>query len=232
MKLGISEIAQRLDLNPETLVRWIRQGRIPIDRQGQQGIFKESELRAWAARKQMVYKRERSAKKESETRPGGLALYNALTQGGCFNQVPGSDKAEVLKNAVELVPGLSQENLKSLLDQLIAREQLTSTGIGRGVAVPHPRTPMDGWFKMPMILTCFLENEIDFDSIDKMPVSILFLILSPTMETHLAMLSKLSYFLRDNSFVDFLKTFPAPDDFFHQVKDMEKNIETSGIQGV
>ncbi|MFO7884735.1 MAG: PTS sugar transporter subunit IIA [Desulfobacteraceae bacterium] len=230
MKLGISEIAQRLDLNPETLERWIRQGRIPVDRRGRYGIFKESELRAWAAKKRVVYISDRSEEKKSETRSSGLELYNALTQGGCFNHVPGSEKEDVLKNAVGLLPGLSQENLKALLSQLIAREQLTSTGIGRGVAVPHPRTPMDEWFKPPMILTCFLENEIDFDSIDKMPVSILFLILSPSMETHLAMLSKLSYFLRDNSFVDFLKTFPEPDDFFQQVKHMEKNIEKSGTQ--
>lgn len=230
MKLGISEIAQRLDLNPETLERWIRQGRIPVDRRGRYGIFKESELRAWAAKKRVVYISDRSEEKKSETRSSGLELYNALTQGGCFNHVPGSEKEDVLKNAVGLLPGLSQENLKALLSQLIAREQLTSTGIGRGVAVPHPRTPMDEWFKTPMILTCFLENEIDFDSIDKMPVSILFLILSPSMETHLAMLSKLSYFLRDNSFVDFLKTFPEPDDFFQQVKHMEKNIKKSGTQ--
>jgi len=228
MNLSMSELAKRLDLNLETLERWIRQGRIPVDKEGNHGVFDEAELKKWAGKKRLVYRSAPSGKTKGKDRGEGLLL-SAVRQGGCFRGVQGNEKEAVLRSAVELVPGLSEDEADALCRQILAREELTSTGIGKGVAVPHPRNPMGDVLDSPLIVTCFLENDIAFDSIDDMPVSVLFLLLSPSMEKHLGMLSKLSFCLRDNGFVDFLKTAPEPDLFFEKIASMEQSIEKSGM---
>ncbi|MEA1969780.1 MAG: PTS sugar transporter subunit IIA [Thermodesulfobacteriota bacterium] len=228
MKLTISEIAQRLDLNSETLERWIRQGRLPVNKQGNRGVFNESELKKWAEKQRLVYKNIDFEKKEGGSSTSVL-LSSAIKSGGCFKGVEGIEKEDVIRSGVDLVPQLSDKSADELYQQIIAREKLTSTGIGKGVAIPHPRNPLDKIFTKPMIVTCFLENEIEFDSIDGMPVFVLFLLLSPSMDKHLNMLSKLSFCLRDNSFVQFLKTSPDLDSFLKKVGYMEEHLEKGGI---
>jgi PTS system nitrogen regulatory IIA component len=44
------------------------------------------------------------------------------------------------------------------LEKLIERERLASTGIGNGIAIPHPRDPLSQPPETPVITTCFLEN--------------------------------------------------------------------------
>ena len=72
-----------------------------------------------------------------------------------------------------------------------------STGIGGGIAIPHPRDPLVVQVREPVALTCFLEHPVDFHAIDGAPVRVLFTLLSPSIRAHLQMLSRLTYALHD-----------------------------------
>ena len=87
--------------------------------------------------------------------------------------------------------GLDQN---ALLDSLLEREQLGTTGIGRGVAVPHARTSLP---RMQGVLAR-LASPIDFDSIDDRPVDIIFLLLAPEQANaeHLKALSRIARLVR------------------------------------
>ncbi len=228
MKLTIDEIARRLELNLDTLERWIRQGRIPVKKRGDEGIFNEPELKRWAVAQRRSYTVSTQGNR-SEQDGGTCMLTTAMEQGGCFTGVGGSTTETVLKACVELVPGLSTETAQELYIQLMAREELISTGVGKGVAIPHPRNPLGQGIETPMIITCFLENPVDFKSIDDLPVSVLFLLLNPSIEDHLNLLSRLSFCLREDSFVRFLKTYPNEEQLLDMVKKMEAKIESKGI---
>jgi nitrogen PTS system EIIA component len=104
---------------------------------------------------------------------------------------------------------------------LLEREEMASTGIGRGIAIPHPRTPLDESMEEPVIITCFLENPVDFRAVDGFPVFVLFILLSPSVKTHLHLLSKLAFCVRDVSFVDFLKRIPNQEKLLEKVKNLE-----------
>lgn len=225
MKLTIEEIARRLDLNLETLDRWIRQGRIPITKRGHEGIFNEPELKRWAISHRRFY-RMSPPRDEKENRQGSCVLTSAMELGGVFEGVKGSDKPSVLKNCVALVPDLSLELQEQLYTQLLEREALISTGIGRGVAIPHPRNPLDQGIPNPVAVTFFLDQPVDFDAIDDQPVFVLFLLLSPTVQGHLTLLSRLSFCLRDVTFVSFLKKAPKREAFLARVEKMEQIIDS------
>jgi nitrogen PTS system EIIA component len=83
-----------------------------------------------------------------------------------------------------------------LLDVLLAREELGSTGIGEGIAIPHARNPIVLRTQEPMIALGFLATPVDFGALDGQPVHTVFTMIAPTIRVHLSLLSRLSMALR------------------------------------
>ncbi len=224
MKLTIKEVAKCLQLPLSTVERWIRQGRIPIQKSGNNLIFNDSAIEKWAEVHNLPFTKPQKDKAPQE----GSRLENLLPvmkRGGVLHNVKGSDVPAVLQYAVNKMPALSASVKIRLYERLLERENLTSTGIGKGVALPHPHDPLADIIEKPLIVTCFLEKPIDFAAIDDKPVFVMFILLSPTIKLHLHLLSRLSFCVRDNSFVEFLKTSSDSDAFFSKIADFEKQLD-------
>jgi PTS system nitrogen regulatory IIA component len=223
MKLTINQVAQCLRLPVGTVERWIRQGRIPIQKTGSGYLFNESALEKWAA----MYKLPFSLPEKVNTTNRQTTLDNllpAMRRGGILYHVKGDDVETVLKNAVENTHFLSRNIKDALYQGLLERERMTSTGIGKGVAIPHPHDPLKDIISNAVISTCFLETPIDFHAIDGRPVFVMFILLSPSTKTHLHLLSRLSFCIRENAFVEFLKTTPDSTAFFSNIADFENRL--------
>lgn len=107
---------------------------------------------------------------------------------------------EALKNAGTIKP----DDEESIVAAVLKREELGSTGIGNGVAVPHTKHPSVD----ELIATIALAKEgVDFASLDGEPVYILFLLISPPDRPgdHLRGLENISRHLRNQSFCNFLR---------------------------
>ena len=228
MKLEISEIAKRLNLNRDTVTRWIRQGKVPVVREGDKGIFNQADLLEWAKKHKLVY---RVLKEEREEDSSGdeRMLSSAMQRGGVFRIETTVEKQEALSLVTTRVPGLAGEQKDALLEKIAAREEMSSTGIGKGVAVPHPRNPCPDLIERPLIVTCLFKEGIHFDSIDNLPVFAVFLLLSPSTEEHLNMLARLSYCIRENSFVDDLKKMPDQADLIERIETKESLMDQKGL---
>jgi len=92
-----------------------------------------------------------------------------------------------------------------LLQVLLAREAMASTGVGDGVAIPHVRNPIVLSVSRPAICLCFPEKPVEFDAIDNQLVHTLFTLVAPSVRIHLHLLSRLALALRDPGFRDALK---------------------------
>ena len=110
-------------------------------------------------------------------------------------------KVSSKKRAFELLADLLARNQQGLtqpeiIESLLARERLGSTGLGHGVAIPHGRIK-----KLSQAIGAFvqLENAIDFDSLDNEPVDLMFVLLVPEKCTdeHLQILASLAEMLGD-----------------------------------
>jgi PTS system nitrogen regulatory IIA component len=127
-------------------------------------------------------------------------LTSALRRGGVLRDIVSRDKASVLKEicaSLQLPPEIDRDELHSVL---IAREALCSTGIGNGFAIPHPRGPIVLGLAEPQVTLALLHEPIDYQALDKKPVSVLFAIISTTVHVHLTMLSHIMFALQDNEF--------------------------------
>jgi len=224
MKLTIHEIAQSLYLPLGTVRRWIRQGRIPIHKSGSGFVFNEAILSKWASAHNLTFSPPKKGP-EKQQDPKLENLSSAIKRGGVFYDVKGDDVASTLKVAVENINVLNNHSKENLYQRLLERENLTSTGIGKGVAIPHPRSFLSDADYRPFITTCFLEKPIEFAALDNKPVFVMFILLCPSVKSHLHLLSKLAFCIRDDSFVDFLKTFPSSDKLLLKVADFEEQLD-------
>ncbi len=86
-----------------------------------------------------------------------------------------------------------------LVEAILERERSMSTGIGEGIALPHALTDEA---ERTALAACTLEKPIDFGSPDRVPVSIVILIVGPRAETgtHLQVLAKVARLFRDSAF--------------------------------
>jgi len=113
--------------------------------------------------------------------------------------VEGVSKKRVLQRLASLIagssPGLDE---REVFDTLIGRERLGSTGMGRGVALPHGRARHGGGVVGAFVK---LDQPVDFDAIDGQPVDLLFALLVPehSTEEHLQILATLAEMFSDSA---------------------------------
>ncbi len=226
MKLSLNNIAQSLDLPVNTLERWIRQGRIPIQQSTNEFFFNETNLINWAKKHNLTFVLPEQKLGAAPMAHFSETLYNALKIGGIFYNIKGDSIASALRSVVDLLPGQDNKSRKQLYRKLLEREQLTSTGIGKGVAIPHPRTPLMKADFSPSITVCFLDKEIDFHAVDDKLVFVLFTLLSPSVKLHLHLLSRLAFCFRDDNFIDFLKTAPVSQALLAWFETFEKQLDS------
>lgn len=98
-------------------------------------------------------------------------------------------------------------------ERLYARERIGSTGFGRGVAIPHARMEEIG---RPVVCVLQLASPVEFEAADKMPVELVFGLLSPEAGgmAHLHALAALSRMVRDDALRSALTEAQSEDALF------------------
>jgi len=229
MKLDINDIARSLDLPVNTLDRWIRQGRIPVQKSGANWSFDAQVLKKWAAARNLPFTLPKNGQASAAADPGPETLLAAMRRGGVHTGLAGTAVEDILASATECVPNLAPAEKTELHATLIERERLTSTGMGKGVAIPHPRTPLRAGLAQPLIVTCYPQTPLDYNAIDARPVFVLFLLLSTSVKIHLHLLSKLAFCIRDDEFVRFLKGAPPAETLYLEISALERKLDQSEI---
>lgn len=105
-------------------------------------------------------------------------------------------KKQALQEIAAKAASLTGQAEKAILEILLQREKLGSTGVGNGVAIPHGKLP-----KLGQVFGLFarLERPVDFESLDGQPVDLIFLLLAPESAgaDHLKALARVARLLRD-----------------------------------
>lgn len=125
----------------------------------------------------------------------------------------GASKDDVLEEMAKLLHA-DDRATATLLRILRRREHLGSTGVGRGIAIPHCRTLVSNRLRV-----AFARHSagVEWDAIDRKPVHFLFLIVAPPLEVsnqYLPVLGRIAQFAKDSDIPDRLGALAAPSDFF------------------
>lgn len=154
--------------------------------------------------------------------PDPSLIADALERGGIHYGVPGATKEDVLRGVASRLPVEDSKERDALYELLIAREEMGSTGVGDGIALPHVRSPIAiNEAGEAVISLCFLKDPVDFNAIDKRPVSIVFTLMTPTVRGHLHALSRLAYLLRDRRFNEAIRGQAPASRIFELARELE-----------
>jgi PTS system nitrogen regulatory IIA component len=125
-----------------------------------------------------------------------MGLEEFLSADAVISNLKASSKRDVLSALAERAAKLTGVPADDIRTALIEREQLGSTGVGRGVAIPHGK--IEGLGEIVGVLAK-LQEPIDFEAVDDQPVDLVFVLLAPMDATaaHLKALAKVSRLLRD-----------------------------------
>ena len=128
------------------------------------------------------------------------------------------EMAQALVDAGKISPG----DLEGIVKAIMKREDLGSTGIGRGVAVPHTKHPSVNKLVGTVAVS---QQGIDFQSLDGEPVQLFFLLVSPPDRPgdHLRALENISRQLRDDGFCRRLKASTTPADIEHLLEEADSH---------
>lgn len=134
-----------------------------------------------------------------------MQIKDILTPDRMLCHVQATSKKRVFEYFSKLLATeTSKLSNREILNSLLARERLGSTGLGRGVAIPHARVS-----NCDVTLAAFLQLEsgIDYDAIDRQPVDLLFALMVPEecTEEHLQILAQLAEMFSDAAFREQLR---------------------------
>ena len=127
-----------------------------------------------------------------------MELTDLITPNHVIARMRASSKKQILQELARKSAEVSGLEQREIFDILLERERLGTTGIGRGIAIPHGKHN-----RLNGLVGVFarIEKAIDFDAIDGEPVDLLFLLLAPPSAgaDHLKALAKVSRTLRDKT---------------------------------
>ncbi len=212
--MDLKEAAAMLGVSPDTVRRWARQGSLGTMRPSGEFRFDPDELDAWA--KEHGIHLQRSVGDSEEAVMDSRPFTASLERGGIHRDLTGKTPAALLEDLVGRLPLEEGKDRERLLEQLLGREDLASTGLGRGVALPHPRQPSTEFSDQPLATIGYPASPLDWKALDGEDVHTLILLVNPNPASHLKVLSRAAFLLKDESFESALRE-RAPDEKIFEV---------------
>jgi len=180
--------------------------------------FEREELERWASERGLSLGAERRAEPKQ---PGDL-LASAVERGAVVRGVSPATASETIEIAVGALPGLDEADRRRLLEDVLDRECMASTGLGAGFALPHPRKPPGDLVEKPVVIVVFPEVLVDWAALDGQPVDTVFLLVSPSAAVHVQVLARVAHSLRLPEFVDFLRERPSQVELVARLRSMRR----------
>jgi PTS system nitrogen regulatory IIA component len=147
-----------------------------------------------------------------------MRLRDFFTPGAISFDLQAADKDSVLDELVRLL-GVDPRAGETLLRVLQRRESLGSTGMGRGIAIPHGRSLVANRLRLAYGQS---RKGVEFHAIDGKPVHHLFLIVAPPLEIsnqYLPVLGRIAQFAKEPDVPDRLTGLTRADDFFRLLEE-------------
>jgi PTS system nitrogen regulatory IIA component len=196
LDLRVTDLQSMLNVSRKTLYRWIQARKIPAYRISGQYRFRREEIERWMGG-------SRVAVGAPDARDDGeptAAIGELLRRGGIHYRIEGSSMSEALAAALAATTLPASVAPQDLLAAVVERERLMSTGLGHGIAVPHPREPMLPGLEDERVSLCFLDEDVDFRAPDGAPVAVLFVVLGASLKGQLRLLSLIGGLCRQEEF--------------------------------
>jgi PTS system nitrogen regulatory IIA component len=230
--LDLDGVANYLHLTPADIEQRVKKREIPFEKRGDRIVFRKGEIDAWASQRilglpgqRLAVYHQKSTRHTRKTLPQEAILPELLRSGAIASAMTSKTKASVLRDLVALAEKTgSLFDSKALLASLEAREELCSTAIPGGFALPHPRSHEPYLFETSFIVVGRPVQEIHFGAPDGQPTHLFFLLCCQDDRLHLHTLARLCLLAQKTSLLDQLRDAPDAETMRHAIITAEQEI--------
>ncbi len=156
-----------------------------------------------------------------------MKIQDLLRKDAMLLDLQATEKTAVIEEMIKsLVDHGYVTDFEAFKEGILAREALTSTGLGDGIAMPHSKNSA---VKEATVLFAKSNKGVDYESLDGQPTDLFFMIAAPegANDTHLAALAELSQYLMKDGFADKLRQVTSPDqviELFDQASEKAEEV--------
>lgn len=216
--MTLQEVAVYLKVSEKTITRMVQAGELPGLKVSNQWRFVRVVIDDWMTRR--MYRQATEQLAEVIRPPHeDLSLPVLLTRNRIIMALQAGAKEDVLG---QLVAPLAEEELvvdrDRYLAALIGREEIVSTAIGDGVAIPHARDPEHAALAQSCMTLGICRDGMPFGAIDGKSTRLFFLMGGTSTETHLRLVARTMLFLRQPGVIDGLVAASTVDDVVHLIE--------------
>lgn len=150
-----------------------------------------------------------------------MNIFSLLDPQTVFPALKAKDKAEILDKLVSsLQNNVSNGEVEKIREAVMERENIMSTGVGKGLAIPHGKAP---GIQETYAAFAMLDEPVDYESIDGKPVNMVFLLVGPQSSNslHIKLLSRISRLMNNSSFREDLRGCSSADEIIDLFKEQE-----------
>jgi fructose-specific phosphotransferase system IIA component len=149
-----------------------------------------------------------------------MIVSNYLTTKSILLAPEVTDKGDLIRMLVSCLEGVGTQFKNIVANAVLEREEVMSTGVGNGIAIPHAKVEV---LEEPMVAFALLQAPVDFGSFDGKPVDLVFLVAGSNKSNshHLKILSALSRILINQHLVDGLRNSRSPVDVLAKIQQAE-----------
>lgn len=227
MDLELQEVAGLLQVSESELLKWAESGKVPAYFINDRFRFNRQEIEAWVIRQEQdMHQDMHDEGKASTQKPSGslrFNLFRALNNGDVYSDIEGSNKFEIIRNTMRrLAPQLSLD-ADVLTELFMDRENLMSTAVGQGFAIPHARDFLLHDHR-DVVAVVFLQKPINYDALDGEAVHTLFFLLASDDKRHLGLLSKIAHLTHSRTLKERLLQKPTKSELLEIIKELESKL--------
>jgi len=229
--MNIDELARLLGIDRRRLERMAQRGEVPSQKVAGQIRFNRAEITEWLQQQMPELSRGKLADMDA-----GLGAHRQLDLDETIitpllraeavrTQLNARTKGSVLRELVALAQetGLLYDG-EGLLEAVLHREELCSTALPGGLAIPHPRRPLPYAVAEPILVVARTSNAIGFGSPDGGLTDLFFLTCSQDDRHHLHVLARLCRILQHQPLINELRDTSSQRDMIHLIRQREADI--------
>ncbi|MBO4533214.1 MAG: PTS sugar transporter subunit IIA [Treponema sp.] len=145
-----------------------------------------------------------------------------IHRGGVFFDVEGNTPEEIYKKISGMIQIPDSLSAEQIYNALCAREQVLSTAVGNGIALPHARASIVKEEAEQKICVVYLKNPIDMQAPDEREVYVMFVLLTQNSQAHLKVLTELAGLFRNLRFRKALETHASEAEILSLIRELDK----------
>ncbi|MBR4179502.1 MAG: PTS sugar transporter subunit IIA [Treponema sp.] len=145
-----------------------------------------------------------------------------IHRGGVFFDIEGSTPQEIYKTVSGMITLPDELTSEQIYNALCAREQVLSTAVGNGIALPHARASIIKNIEQQQICVVYLKNPIDMQAPDEREVYVMFVLLTQNSQVHLKVLTELAGLFRNLRFRKALESHAGEAELLSLIRELDK----------